>query len=223
LHKNKSLIYKKQQRLQLPTQDYTNSTVLWNSTTGMGSCYSKKRDTFLNAYKVLSFSPTKETTFQTLNRTIWAPNKAFTSGMAPDPMCLQCEESETMEHLLYTCANYSPKIWVFVRPTLTLALSRCTEEYIPSITLTPLENVYNEAPPLSLTPKHGSPTKCKSKKTPKVKNVERQNVKWEKMPNDKMLNGKRRRKDKMSNGTKRRIEIMLKVRNADWDIMLIGT
>ncbi len=39
---NKSLIYKKQQRLQLPTQDYTNSTVLWNSTTGWDHATAKK-------------------------------------------------------------------------------------------------------------------------------------------------------------------------------------
>ncbi len=41
-------------------------------------------------------------------------------------------------------------------------------------------------------------------------------------PNDNMSNGKTCRKDKTSNGTKRRIEIMLKVRQADWDKMLNG-
>jgi hypothetical protein len=50
-----------------------------------------------------------------------------------------------------------------------------------------------------------------------VKNVEGQNVELDKMPNDKILNGKKHLKDKMSNGTKRQIEIMSKGRKADWD------
>ncbi len=57
----------------------------------------------------------------------------------------------------------------------------------------------------------------------KSKNVERQNGKWDKMPNDKMLNGKKCRLDKMLNGTKRRIDTMSKVRKADWDKMSNGT
>jgi hypothetical protein len=55
-----------------------------------------------------------------------------------------------------------------------------------------------------------------------VKNVEGQNIEWEKMPNYKMLNGKKHQKDKTSNGTKRQIEIMSKVRKVDWDKMLNG-
>jgi hypothetical protein len=53
-------------------------------------------------------------------------------------------------------------------------------------------------------------------------NVEGQNVEWDKMRNDKMSHGKKCRKDKLSNGTKRRVEIMSKVRKADWDKMSNG-
>jgi hypothetical protein len=67
---------------------------------------------FSTPYKVISLaflpSKTKETTFQTLNSTILTCNKAFKSGMAPDPT--SCKEPETMEHLLYACENYSAKI-----------------------------------------------------------------------------------------------------------------
>jgi hypothetical protein len=55
-----------------------------------------QRDTFLNVYKVLSLnllpSKIKETTVQTLNKTIWEGNKAYKSGMALDPICQYCEE-----------------------------------------------------------------------------------------------------------------------------------
>ncbi len=50
-----------------------------------------------------------------------------------------------------------------------------------------------------------------------VKNVDGQNVEWDKMPNNKMSNAKKCRKEKTLNGTKRRMEIMSKVRKADWD------
>jgi hypothetical protein len=72
-----------------------------------------QRITLLNAYKVLSMSllpsKTKETVFQVLNRTIWTQNKAYKSGLAPDACCLRCEETETMQHLLYSCENSLPR------------------------------------------------------------------------------------------------------------------
>ncbi len=43
----------------------------------------------------------------------------------------------------------------------------------------------------------------------------------DKMSTDKMSSGKKCRKDKMSNGTKR-IDIMSKVKKADWDKMSNG-
>ncbi len=59
--------------------------------------------------------------------------------------------------------------------------------------------------------------------TPNGQNVERQNVKWDKMPNAKMSNETKCRTDKMSNGTKRRRDIMSKGIKAEWDIMSNGT
>ncbi len=44
-------------------------------------------------------SDTKETVFQALNRTMWAQNKAFKSGMVMDAKCLR-----------YGCYNYIAKI-----------------------------------------------------------------------------------------------------------------
>jgi hypothetical protein len=102
-----------------------------------------RRDTFLNAYKVLSLSllpsKTKETTFQVLNRTIWTQNKASKSGMAAEATYFRCDETETMEHLLYGCENYSAKIWALAGWVLTLAVSRHSGDFIPRIELTPLE------------------------------------------------------------------------------------
>jgi hypothetical protein len=91
---------------------------------------------FLNAYKVLYMSllpsKTKETVFQIPNRTIWTQNKAYKSGLAPDARCLRCEETETMEHLLYSCENYSAKIWELAGRSMTLAILRHTGDYIPN-------------------------------------------------------------------------------------------
>ena len=67
--------------------------------------------------------------------------------MAPDASCLQCEDVETKEHLLYACKNYSAKIWDLAGRTLTLAISRHTGDYIPVIYFTPLEIVYNKPHP----------------------------------------------------------------------------
>jgi hypothetical protein len=110
-----------------------------------------RRDTFLNAYKILSLSllpsKTKETTFQVLNRTVWTQNKAFKSGMAAEGTCFRCDETETMEHLLYGCENYSAKIWALAGRVLTLSLSRHSGDFIPRIELTPLEIVFNKPHP----------------------------------------------------------------------------
>jgi hypothetical protein len=60
--------------------------------------------------------------------------------MAPDPMCLRCEEPETIEYLFYACADYSSKVRALTGHALPLALFRHMREYIPSITLTPTGN-----------------------------------------------------------------------------------
>jgi hypothetical protein len=85
-----------------------------------------QRDTFLNAYEVLSPSllpsKMKETQFQAPNRIIWTRNKAFKSGMAPDPTYLQCKEPENngtpliclcklfLQHMgaRHACSHHSP-------------------------------------------------------------------------------------------------------------------
>ncbi len=58
-------------------------------------CYTLPyKDTFPSTYKILSLSilpsKIKETTFQILNRMTWTQNKAFKSGLAPEPICLRC-------------------------------------------------------------------------------------------------------------------------------------
>jgi hypothetical protein len=50
-----------------------------------------------------------------------------------------------MEHLLYGCDNYTAKIWKPCGCSLTLAISRYSGDYIPSIDLTPLEIIYNKS------------------------------------------------------------------------------
>jgi hypothetical protein len=81
------------------------------STRERDGVYVPERQTFKDAFGVLSLpfmsSKTKETAFQILNRTIWTNNKAFKSGMHTSPLCFPCDETETMEHLLYLCPNYA--------------------------------------------------------------------------------------------------------------------
>jgi hypothetical protein len=70
-----------------------------------------RRDTFLNAYKILSMSllpsKTKETTFQVLNRTIWTQNKAFKSGMAAEATCFTA--SDVMKQRLWSTSSLDVK------------------------------------------------------------------------------------------------------------------
>jgi hypothetical protein len=146
--KNLSQIFRRQLRHQLHKKMDMPPSYLTRQRDGV---MLPRRDTFLNAYKVLSMpllpSKTKETTFQILNRTIWTQNKAFKSGMVAEPTCLRCEEVETMEHLLYGCENYSAKIWALASKVLTLSLSRHSGDFIPRIDLTPLEIVFNKPHP----------------------------------------------------------------------------
>jgi hypothetical protein len=143
VEKNLSQIFRRQLRHQLHKKIDMPPSYL---TRQRDSMMLPRRDTFLNAYKVLSMpllpSKTKETTFQILNRTIWTHNKAFKSGMATEPTCFRCEEVETMEHLLYGCENYSAKVWAMAGKVLTLSLSRHSGDFIPMIDLTPLEIVF---------------------------------------------------------------------------------
>jgi hypothetical protein len=67
--------------------------------------------------------------------------------MAAEATCFRCDETETMEHLLYGCENYSAKIWVPAGRVLTLSISRHSGDFIPRIELTPLEIVFNKTHP----------------------------------------------------------------------------
>jgi hypothetical protein len=87
VEKNLSKIFRKQLRHQLHKKiDMPPSY----STRQRDGLVLPQKDTFLNAYKVLSLSllpsKTKETTFQALSRTVWTQNKAFKSGIASDVM-----------------------------------------------------------------------------------------------------------------------------------------
>jgi hypothetical protein len=67
--------------------------------------------------------------------------------MVTDPRCFQCEEVETMEHLLYRCDHYSAKVWALLIRSTTLAISQHTGDYISNLVLTPLEIIFNKPHP----------------------------------------------------------------------------
>jgi hypothetical protein len=69
--------------------------------------------------------------------------------MALDAKYLRCEETETKEHLLHRCENYSIKIWDLAGRSSTMTISRHSGDYKPATDLTLLEIVYNK-PHLSL-------------------------------------------------------------------------
>jgi hypothetical protein len=105
-------------------------------------------DTFNNAYNIIEMgslpSKTKETAFQILNRTIWTNNKAYESGRRDNPNCDNCDHTETIEHLIYGCEEYSGELWAELGQILTHAHTR---KAIPTIQFTPLEIIYNKIHP----------------------------------------------------------------------------
>jgi hypothetical protein len=116
--------------------------------------YVPERQTFKDAYHVLSLpflsSKTKETAFQILNRTIWTNNKAFKSGLCASPLCLRCDEIETMEHLIYLCPNYAEQVWAILGQMLTRTVTQFSNEYTARIELTPKEIIFNKPHPAIL-------------------------------------------------------------------------
>jgi hypothetical protein len=116
--------------------------------------YVPERQTFVDSFRVLSLpfmsSKTKEVAFQILNRTVWTNNKSFKSGLIDSPLCLRCEEVETMEHLLYLCPNYAEKLWIELGLALTQSIAQFSQEYTARIDLTPKEIVYNKPHPAIL-------------------------------------------------------------------------
>ncbi len=87
---------------------------------------------FKKSYDIVSHpllsSKTKEIAFQTLNRTLWTNNKAFKSGIHNTPLCPFCQQTETMEHLLADCDEYSGPRWENLSKCMTSAL----REYMTS-------------------------------------------------------------------------------------------
>jgi hypothetical protein len=69
-------------------------------------------------------SKTKEISFQIINRTLWTNNKAYKSGIRDDPACPLCERTETIEHLIADCDNYSYQRWVDLNRSLTISLQK---------------------------------------------------------------------------------------------------
>ena len=108
-------------------------------------------ETFNNAYNIIGMnslpSKTKETAFQILNRTTWTNNKAFKSGKRDNPNCDYCGQTETLEHLLHNCDEYSAEVWTELGHSLTAALTTHSGTEIPTIQFTPLEIIYNKIHP----------------------------------------------------------------------------
>jgi hypothetical protein len=102
---------------------------------------------FNNAYHVLRLpaltSKTLETAFQILNRTIWTNNKAYKSRMRPDPNCERCEKTETLEHLLCVCENYSEPLWSKLAIAWTRLFNDITPEAVPRVDLGQINVIYN--------------------------------------------------------------------------------
>jgi hypothetical protein len=95
--------------------------------------YVLEQQTFCDAFCVLSLpmlsSKTEETAVLILNRIVWTNNKAFKYGASDSPLCYRCGETETMEHLLYLCPNYSEPLWSEASTTLTTTITHHTQEY----------------------------------------------------------------------------------------------
>jgi hypothetical protein len=102
---------------------------------------------FNNAYHVLRLpaltSKTRETAFQILNRTIWTNNIAFKSRMRPNPTCDRCERTETMEHLLCECENYSVPLWNKLADSWTWLFNDSSLEPVPRVELGQTNVIYN--------------------------------------------------------------------------------
>ena len=109
--------------------------------------YVPDKRTFQDAFRVTTMAhlpcKTKETAFQILNRTVWTNNKAFKSGRRDDPNCDWCEETETMEHLLYGCDNHTSLLWREISTLMTRLITRLAGKQVARMDYTPKEIVYN--------------------------------------------------------------------------------
>ncbi len=118
---------------------------------------------FTNAYHVLRLpaltSKTRETSFQILNRTIWTNNKAYKSRMRPDPNCERCGKTETMEHLLCECENYSELLWSKLAESWTRLFNDISHEEVPRVDLGQTNVIYNIPHPSLLLHIHDQATR----------------------------------------------------------------
>jgi hypothetical protein len=102
---------------------------------------------FNNAYGALRLpvitSKTRETAFQILNRTVWTNNKAHKSRMRLDPNCDRCGKTETMEHLLCECENYSEPLWGKLAEALTRLFRNISQHDAPRVDLGQTNIIFN--------------------------------------------------------------------------------
>jgi len=141
---NMSVIYKKFTQEKLTKEIDTAPAY---DTRVRDGVYVPDRRTFQDAFRVTTMAilpcKTKETAFQILNRTIWTNNKAFKSGRRDNPNCDWCEETETMEHLLYGCDNHTSLLWREISTLMTRLITRLAGQQVARIDYTPKEIVYN--------------------------------------------------------------------------------
>jgi hypothetical protein len=108
-------------------------------------------DTFNSAYNIIEMgslpSKMKETAFQILNRTIWTNKKAYKLGRRDNPNCDNCNQTETIESLIYGCKEYSADLWIELGQSLTHVIIAHTGKAIPTIQFIPLEIIYNKTHP----------------------------------------------------------------------------
>jgi len=78
-----------------------------------------------------------------LNRTIWTNNKAFKSGISDTDNCPYCGQLETMEHMYYSCDNYSELQWYEISDRISELISNLRGK--PTRMLTTYRTIiYNE-------------------------------------------------------------------------------
>jgi hypothetical protein len=63
--------------------------------------------------------------------------------MRPDPNCERCGKTETMEHLLCECENYSEPLWSKLAEALTRLLSDISIDEVPRVDLDQTNVIYN--------------------------------------------------------------------------------
>jgi hypothetical protein len=67
--------------------------------------------------------------------------------MRGHPNCDNCDHTETIEHLIYDCEEYSAALWTELGQSLTHVVIAHIEKATPTIKFTPLEIIYNKIHP----------------------------------------------------------------------------